>query len=105
MSRSSTTPWSFPQLLFVLLLLSGLPSCAGSPLEDDVSLRLTQKERRIIDTLVSQEVQILRPYYDSLCNANFEQAVATITDSIVQRRLEDELRLRSRIPLRKNAVE
>lgn len=96
---------TFPQALLFSLLLSGLLACADSSLEDDVSLRLTQKERRMIDTLVSQEVQVLRPLYDSLCQTNFEQAVADATDSIVQRRLEDELRLRSRVPLRKNTVE
>ncbi len=73
--------------------------------EEDVSLRLTQRERREIDTLVSNEVRILRPYYDSICNADFEKNVAATTDSIVQRRLEDELRLRSRIPLEKSSLQ
>lgn len=70
--------------------------------KDDVNLRLTSKEKREIDTLVSNEVKILRPYYDSLCQTTFEKNVAAATDSIVQRRLEDELRLRARIPLTKN---
>lgn len=87
-------------LLSAWLLLAVACSTAE---EDDVSLRLTQRERREIDTLVSQEVKLLRPYYDSLCNADFEKNVATTTDSIIQRRLEDELRLRSRIPLEKSS--
>ncbi|MEL6355412.1 MAG: hypothetical protein AAFQ37_00620 [Bacteroidota bacterium] len=83
-------------LIVCCLLLFG--TCS-SPEEEDVRLRLTSSEWRQIDTLVSREVRILRPYYDSLCQVNFEQLVATATDSIVQKRLEEELRLRARIPL------
>lgn len=90
----------FGCLMSIVLLFT---SSCSTDFEEDISLRLTQRERREIDTLVSKEVKILRPYYDSLCRVNFEKEVAIATDSIVQRRLEDELRLRARIPLEKNS--
>jgi len=74
-------------------------STCSNPKDDNVRLRLTSNERRQIDTLVSREVRTMRPYYDSLCQINFETMVAAATDSIVQKRLEEELRLRARIPL------
>lgn len=88
--------------LTALLLLS-LSAC-GSSEGGDISLRLTLRERQQIDTIVSTELRLMRPRMDSICQANFEEEVARATDSIVQRRLEEELRLRARIPLRKSGA-
>lgn len=70
--------------------------------DEPVNYRLTSKERQRVDTLVAREVKVLRPYMDSLCEVNFAEAVARATDSIVQLRLEEEARLRSRIPIKRN---
>ncbi len=82
-------------LLFLVFIL--LSACGDG--EETVTYRLTSKERRKVDTLVAAEVRILRPLMDSLCDANFADLVDEATDSIVQLRLEEELRLRNRIPL------
>lgn len=81
-------------LLLILLFVS---ACGNG--DEKVTYRLTSKERRLVDTLVTAEVKLMRPRMDSICNLNFEKMVAAATDSIVQERLEDELRLRNRIPL------
>jgi hypothetical protein len=84
--------------LVVALVLVLLWACSGG--EEKVNYRLTSKERREVDTLVVKQVAELRTYMDSVCSAEFDERVGRITDSLVQERLEDELRLRSRIPLR-----
>lgn len=84
-------------MILLLLVFSLLPACGGG--EEKVDYRLTSKERRKVDTLVAAEVRVLRPLMDSLCDANFAEMVDAATDSIVQLRLEEELRLRNRIPL------
>lgn len=86
------------KLTFSITILLLFFSCEGGA-NEDVNLRLTSDDRREIDTLVANQVQKLRPIYDSTCNAEFEKMVDAATDSIVQRRLEEEVRLRARIPL------
>ncbi|MEM9837166.1 MAG: hypothetical protein AAF828_11725 [Bacteroidota bacterium] len=81
-----------------LITLFLLASC-GDADSKDITLRLTSQERRQIDTLVTRQVKAIRPYYDSICAADFDQMVAAAMDSILQRRLEEEARLKSRIPL------
>jgi hypothetical protein len=84
-----------PLLLIPLLL--ALIGCA-SDTEENINIRLTMEERERINELVSTEMDSLRPLYDSICKADFEDRVAVATDSIVQRMLEEEARLRARIP-------
>lgn len=84
--------------LVVALVLLLLWACSGE--EEKVNYRLTSQERREVDTLVVKQVEELRSYMDSVCAAEFDERITRITDSLVQERLEDELRLRSRIPLR-----
>ncbi len=55
-------------------------------------------ERERIDNLVGKTMDSIRPRYDSICKADFADRVAVATDSIVQRMLEEEARLRARIP-------
>lgn len=83
----------------ILLLFS----CGGPGVDDEVQLRLTSEQRREIDTLVANQVQVLRSVFDSACTADFSALVEAATDSIVQRRLEEEARLRSRIPLQNSS--
>lgn len=82
--------------LLIILLLS-LASCS-SDIEEEINVRLTMDERERIDKLVGEEMDSIRPLYDSICKADFADRVAVVTDSIVQRRLEEEARLRARIP-------
>lgn len=62
-----------------------------------MNIRLTMDERGRIDELVGEEMERIRPRYDSICKADFADRVAVMIDSIVQRRLEEEARLRARI--------
>lgn len=80
-----------------ILLTLGFAACTAD--SEPVRYRLTSKERQRVDSLVAQEVRRLRPLNDSLCEAAFAERVSDATDSIVQERLEQELRLRARIPL------
>lgn len=81
--------------VFVLLWL-GL-GC-DSPRNEELNIRLTLDEREIVDKRVSLQMDSLRPLIDSICRAIFDDQVALATDSIVQRQLEEEARLRARIP-------
>ncbi len=64
--------------------------------KDAVNLRLTPMERNRIDTIYTVRLDSLRPIWDSLCDVNHEMMVQAAVDSIVQQRLEEEARLRSR---------
>ena len=79
--------------LALLLVFLGL---ACGP-EDEVRIQLTPAQRDDYTAIASAEVDSLRPVLDSICAATFEERVATATDSIVQERLEEELRLRTRL--------
>jgi hypothetical protein len=87
------------QTLFLLLLCIGWTACSTE--RDEVRVRLTLKERELVDELVGTHMDSLRPILDSMCVSTTADRVAVATDSIVQRRLEEEARLRSRIPQNK----
>jgi len=81
------------------LLLSFLITLSACTADyDEVNIRLTMDERARMDELVVAYMDSLRPVQDSLCRVNFDDRVAVATDSIVQRLLEEEARLRARIP-------
>ncbi len=71
---------------------------ACSAEKEERRVRLTLKERERVDKLVSAHMDSIRPLLDSVCATTSYDRVAQATDSIVQRRLEEEARLRSRIP-------
>lgn len=81
-------------LLFLTLLT--LFACGSE--EEPINIRLTMDEREQIDELVKIHMDSTRTLVDSLCKATFADRVAVATDSILQRRLEEEARLRARIP-------
>ncbi len=83
--------------LLLFLCLCFFAACSGGETES-VNVRLTMEERELIDELVTERMDSLRPLLDSLCQATFADRVAVATDSIIQRRLEEEARLRARIP-------
>lgn len=78
----------------VLLLLMA----SGCSSREQRELRLTIAERERLDELVSAEVDSLRPILRRNCDETFAERVSTAVDSIVQQRLEEEARLRARIP-------
>ena len=82
-----------PYLLSVLIFL--LAAACGK--EDSVRIQLTPAQRDAYRAIASAEIDSIRPLLDSLCTATFEDRVAVATDSIVQLRLEEELRLRARL--------
>jgi hypothetical protein len=82
-------------LLFLTLLT--LAAC-GSYGDEPINIRLTMDERERIDDLVKMHMDSVRPVADSLCKVTYADRVAVATDSIIQRRLEEEARLRARIP-------
>ena len=88
-------PMRYATLLTVMLLF--LTTCSSDNGEN-INIRLTMDERERIDDLVGQDMDSIRLLYDSICKTDFAGRVAVVTDSIVQRRLEEEARLRARIP-------
>ena len=81
----------------ILLLLAVLLWGACNSKDTEVNLRLTPNERTRIDTIYTVRLDSLRPIWDSLCEMNYPQMVEEAVDSIVQQRLEEETRLRSRL--------
>ncbi|THH37918.1 hypothetical protein [Neolewinella litorea] len=60
-------------------------------------MQLTPDQRDAFQAIAAAQIDSLRPVLDSLCQASFADRVAIATDSIVQRRLEEETRLRTRL--------
>lgn len=60
-------------------------------------MQLTPQQRDAFQAIAAARIDSLRPLLDSMCQASFADRVAIATDSIVQRRLEEETRLRSRV--------
>lgn len=83
---------------FCLLLVLTFVAAACTPEKEERRVRLTLKERERVDKLVGAHMDSIRPILDSLCAVASYDRVTAATDSIVQRRLEEEARLRSRIP-------
>ncbi len=80
----------------VALLLLGCVACESTP-PGELNVRFMPTDRARIDTLVSHRVPALREEMDSLCRENRQALLDRLTDSIVQERLREEMRLRERI--------
>ena len=83
---------SLPLLVLALALVW---SCGP---EEAVRVQLTPDQTDAYRAIASRRIDSLRPILDSVCTTTFEERVRLATDSIVQRRLEEEARLRSRLP-------
>lgn len=81
----------------LLLVLAFTFSNCDRP--DKVRIKLTSRERALIDTLYTQRIKVLRPRWDSLCAAQHDSLLEIALDSIVRIRREEEARLRARIQL------
>lgn len=80
--------------LFALALFLG-----GCKKQDEIRIKLTSRERALIDTMYLERVQELRPAWDSLCLATHDSLLEIVLDSIIRVRRAEEAKLRSRIAL------
>jgi hypothetical protein len=80
--------------LFALALFLG-----GCKKQDEIRIKLTSRERALIDTMYLERVQELRPEWDSLCLATHDSLLEIVLDSIIKVRRAEEAKLRSRIAL------
>lgn len=87
--------WGVLRYAIPLVVLLSFTGCGK---EEPVTIRLTMEDRRRIDERVTATMDSLRPAIAERCQATYADRVAVATDSIVQRLLEDEARLRARIP-------
>ena len=85
-------------VMLSLFVFVGLFTGCGGPGNNELNVRLTLEEREQVDRQVTAQMDSLRPIIDSICKATFDDQVALATDSIVQRQLEEEARLRARLP-------
>lgn len=70
------------------------PACKK---QENIRIKLTSRERELIDTLYTERIKILRPQWDSMCTASHDSLLQIALDSIIRVRREEEARLRSRI--------
>lgn len=82
-------------LLIICLSLLGT-ACKK---QEEVRIKLTSRERALIDTMYLQRIEVLRPQWDSLCAAVHDSLLEIAVDSLIKVRREEEIRLRSRIVL------
>lgn len=82
-----------------VLLFSTAMLVAGCDRPDKVRIKLTSRERALIDTIYTERIQVLRPRWDSLCAAKHDSLLALALDSILRIRREEEARLRARLKL------
>ncbi|NJC27760.1 hypothetical protein [Neolewinella antarctica] len=85
-----------PRLIFFLLLLTTFSACNTD--EEKINVRLTMEERTGLDARILGHMDTLRPALEAYCADTQADRVAIATDSIIQRRLEEEARMRARLP-------
>ena len=83
-------------MVLVLGLLLTVTACKK---QENVRIKLTSRERALIDTMYLEKIKVLRPYWDSLCAAAHDSLLEIALDSLIKVRREEEIRLRSRISL------
>ena len=71
----------------------------GCKKQGEIRIKLTSRERALIDTMYLERVQTLRPMWDSMCLTKHDSLLQIALDSIIEVRREEEIRLRSRIAL------
>ncbi len=69
-------------------------SCGNK--KQDVQLRLTHTENKLIEKIYKNRLDSLRPLWDSLCEMNHDRMVSEALDSIIKQRLAEEQLLRNR---------
>ena len=71
-------------------------ACGGET--ENVNIRLTMDERDELDQRIIAHMDSLRPALDTVCQQTRDDRIAVAVDSIVQVRLEEEARMRARLP-------
>lgn len=77
---------SFCLWLSLLLFSVQFFSCSGCETQ---APRLRSPERKIVDSLYKQKVEILQVELDSICNESFDARVDYAVDSIMQIRIKE----------------
>lgn len=85
-----------PFLLCCCLLFCLLPAC-NRP--ENIKIKLTSRERALIDTMYMEKIKALRPYWDSLCAVAHDSLLQIAVDSIIKVRRIEEEQLRARIAI------
>lgn len=83
-------------ILFLTIGLSFLLAACGSDDSDNKQFKLSYRERVIVDSIVNAATKTLGPKMDSICKAQEQMMIQHLTDSIVQRRKQEEIKLRNR---------
>lgn len=91
MPTSAATKSLLNTLLIALLLLASLAACSESP-----PLRLTAKQREVVDSMYVDSVKVLNEVMEERCSARFARELPGLIDSIIEVRLEEEARLREK---------
>jgi hypothetical protein len=86
-----STKFIFVTLCCLLLLA---PSCKK---QENIRIKLTARERALIDTMYTERIKVLRPLWDSICTNQHDSLLAIALDSIIRVRREEEIKLRARI--------
>lgn len=72
-------------LLRLICLLAFL-SCLAFPGCGKRNVQIDRETRRMIDTLMVRELNVLRPQMDSICRFQLDSLVATLRDSVLEAR-------------------
>jgi hypothetical protein len=83
---------------FIFAILCGLlflaPSCKK---QENIRIKLTSRERALIDTMYTERIKVLRPAWDSICTNQHDSLITVLLDSIIRIRKEEEIKLRARL--------
>jgi len=91
MPISTATRSLLDTLLIALIMLIGLIACSEPP-----PLRLTSKQREVVDSMYVDSVKVLNETMEDLCSIRFTQELPGLIDSIIEVRLKEEARLREK---------
>ncbi len=78
--------------VFMLAFLLGGSAC-GEP-----AIKLDRAARKAVDTLVNNQLNVISPMLDSLCQVTRDDFIQQAVDSIVKERQKKEERLRLTVP-------
>ena len=86
-----STKFIFAALCCLLFLTS---SCEK---QENIRIKLTARERALIDTMYTKRIKDLRPVWDSICTNQHDSLITVLLDSIIRIRKEEEIKLRTRL--------
>ena len=74
----------------IIILVIGFASCT-----DPNAGQLTEAQLALVDTLYNRDIDSIRIFYDSLCDAQHDSIFKVAVDSILEVRLKEIEQLRS----------